>query len=136
MTYMGRSKTAQNHFRLSVWAAGFLHAAGFGGGSCLQFFYTAYVRWAAPDVYKRQFISSTILRICAFPSPFSSFVCSICILVVIAPFRPRRLDRSYNYFLCKGHISSQFSPQMGKTVLPFSVRMIYYPCLLCTSRCV
>ena len=34
--------------RLYHRAAGFLHAAGFGGGSCLQFFCPAFVRWAAP----------------------------------------------------------------------------------------
>ena len=39
---------AAREIRLYHRAAGFLHAAGFGGGSCLQFFCPAFVRWAAP----------------------------------------------------------------------------------------
>ena len=39
---------AAREVRLYHRAAGFLHAAGFGGGSCLQFFCPAFVRWAAP----------------------------------------------------------------------------------------
>ena len=47
------------------------------------------------------FISSTILRICAFPPPFSSFECTIYILTAVSPSRPRRLDRFCNIFFQK-----------------------------------